>query len=159
MRPRKLEQLVKNIKPHHDKAVAGSVKKTLADLVAGDDRTGSTASSATTADRPNVHVLLKVVATLSSRALAFTCCAVDERLDCVAVSVFNFDEGRAMAVGDTLVIARPVLRSHSVTLRGGGRASFRLVRVTDPRTLTVNGRPIPNEWLAPVILKSELYNS
>ncbi|XP_022708241.1 tetratricopeptide repeat protein 5-like [Varroa jacobsoni] len=142
MRPRKLEQLVKNVKPHHDKAFGGSVKKSLAELTSSDERVGV----AGTAERPNVYVLLKVVATLSSRALAFTCCAVDEHLECVAVSVFNFDEGRAMAVGDTLAIARPVLRAHNVTLRGGARASFRLLRVTDPRTLAVNGRPIPNEW-------------
>lgn len=153
MRHRKLELLVKNTKSHHDKAAGASVKKFLCDLI---DHDGSQASSG---NLQNSYVLLKVVATLSSRALALTCCGVDENFDCVAVSVFNVDEVKGVAVGDTITIARPVLRSHSVTLRDGTQVAFRMLRVTDLRTLTVNGRPVPSSWLAPVVLKSELYNS
>lgn len=154
MRQRKLEQLVKNIKPRHDKSAGGCVKKSLAELADSEDRPVCGSSST-----DNCYVLLKVVATLSSRALAFTCCAVDERLNCIAVTVFNVDESRGMSVGDTLAISRPSLRTHNIALRGGTQLSFRLLRVTDLRSLTVNGRPVPAHWLAPVVLKSELYNS
>lgn len=97
--------------------------------------------------------------TLSSRALAFTCCAIDENFDCVAVSVFNLDEGKAFIVGDTIAIAGPEPKLHSVTLRNDARICFKSLRVSDPRTIAVNGRLITNKWLAPVMLTTELYNS
>lgn len=52
MRPRKLEQLVRNVKHHDDKAFGGSVKKSLAEQTSSDERV----SSAGAAERPNVYV-------------------------------------------------------------------------------------------------------
>lgn len=84
---------------------------------------------------------------------------MDENLDCVAVSVFNLDEGKAFIVGDTIAIAGPEPKVHNVTLRSGAKIAFKSLRVSDPRTIAVNGRLITNKWLAPIMLTTELYNS
>ncbi|KAL4713507.1 hypothetical protein ACJJTC_010492 [Scirpophaga incertulas] len=93
-------------------------------------------------------VLAKVIGSVHTEtAVPFTFVVVDENKDCVAVTVYNWADGRGAIIGDCVCIPEPTVLHHqheSDTVK----FDFKVIRVNNPMHLLMNGKRVGRNQFA-----------
>ncbi|KAJ8720948.1 hypothetical protein PYW08_006413 [Mythimna loreyi] len=93
-------------------------------------------------------ILGKVVGSIhNDNAVPFTFALVDESMECVLVTVYNWADGRGTIIGDCVAIPEPLMRRHKhesedVTY------DFKSIRVNNPLLLLLNGKRVSRNQFA-----------
>ncbi|GJQ77322.1 hypothetical protein Trydic_g20740 [Trypoxylus dichotomus] len=95
-------------------------------------------------------ILGKVVCSVhNEEAVPFTFCLVDRLGTCVAVTVYNFAEGKGVIIGDSVAIPEPYVTDVNFEYEDK-EYKFRLVRVETPLVLVVNSKKLTRDKQAGV---------
>ncbi|XP_049878423.1 tetratricopeptide repeat protein 5-like [Pectinophora gossypiella] len=80
-------------------------------------------------------------------AVPFTFALVDESMECVSVTVYNWADGRGAIIGDCVAIPEPTLSLHK---HASPRVTydFKSVRVNNPMQLLINGKRVGRNQFA-----------
>ncbi|RVE53033.1 hypothetical protein evm_002331 [Chilo suppressalis] len=93
-------------------------------------------------------VLAKVVGSIhNGNAVPFTFAVVDESMDCVCITVYNWADGRGAIIGDSVCIPEPKLaiqKYESKTLK----YEFKCIRLNSPMHLLLNGKRLSRDQFA-----------
>ncbi|CAH2055757.1 unnamed protein product, partial [Iphiclides podalirius] len=93
-------------------------------------------------------VLGKVVGSIhNENAVPFTFAIVDESLECICVTVYNWADGRGAIIGDCIAIPEPVLKTHKLE-SPLATYNFKSVRLNSPLLLLVNGKRVGRNQFA-----------
>ncbi|KAM3966010.1 tetratricopeptide repeat protein 5 [Aphomia sociella] len=131
IKTKKLTQMVQSIEEKI--ADVGPGRVTLAQLVNG----------------PNTSTALGVVvgSIHNDNAVPFTFAIVDESMECVCVTVYNWADGRGAIIGDCICIPEPQLREHHLD-SPLAKYNFKSIRVNNPMTMLVNGKRVGRNQFA-----------
>uniref|UniRef100_A0A2H1VDY4 SFRICE_011436 n=1 Tax=Spodoptera frugiperda TaxID=7108 RepID=A0A2H1VDY4_SPOFR len=101
-------------------------------------------------DGPNeARVILgKVVGSIhNDNAVPFTFALVDESMECVLVTVYNWADGRGAIIGDCVTIPEPLMRTHKYEADDVS-FDFKSIRINNPLLLLVNGKRVARNQFA-----------
>lgn len=101
-------------------------------------------------DGPNeARVILgKVVGSIhNDNAVPFTFALVDESMECVLVTVYNWADGRGAIIGDCVTIPEPLMRTHKYDADDVS-FDFKSIRINNPLLLLVNGKRVARNQFA-----------
>ncbi|XP_034836618.1 tetratricopeptide repeat protein 5-like [Maniola hyperantus] len=90
----------------------------------------------------NKVVLGRVVGSIhNDNAVPFTFAIIDESLQCVCVSVYNWADGSGAIIGNVVAVPEPLLTSHSMDSELA-QFEFKSIRVNNPLVLLINGKRV-----------------
>ncbi|XP_075981931.1 tetratricopeptide repeat protein 5-like [Anticarsia gemmatalis] len=93
-------------------------------------------------------VLGRVVGSIhNDNAVPFTFAMVDESMECVLVTVYNWADGRGAIIGDCVAIPEPSLSSHKHE-SDLTKYDFKSIRVNNPMLLLLNGKRVGRNQFA-----------
>ncbi|CAH0591599.1 unnamed protein product [Chrysodeixis includens] len=99
-------------------------------------------------DNPGTVVVGRVVGSIhNDNAVPFTFALVDDSMECVLVTVYNWADGRGAIIGDCIAIPEPQLRSHKHE-SDELTYDFKSIRVNNPLLLQLNGRRVSRNQYA-----------
>ncbi|XP_022823831.1 tetratricopeptide repeat protein 5-like [Spodoptera litura] len=101
-------------------------------------------------DGPNeARVILgKVVGSIhNDNAVPFTFALIDESMECVLVTVYNWADGRGAIIGDCVTIPEPLMRTHKYEAEDVS-FDFKSIRINNPLLLLVNGKRVARNQFA-----------
>ncbi|XP_026751628.1 tetratricopeptide repeat protein 5-like isoform X1 [Galleria mellonella] len=83
----------------------------------------------------------------NDNAVPFTFAIVDESMECVCVTVYNWADGRGAIIGDIVSIPEPQLREHKFD-SPLATYNFKSIRVNNPMSMLVNGKRVGRNQFA-----------
>ncbi|CAG9782558.1 unnamed protein product [Diatraea saccharalis] len=93
-------------------------------------------------------VLAKVVGSIhSENAVPFTFAVVDESMESVCVTVYNWADGRGAIIGDCVCIPEPKLTLHKYD-KQTLKYEFKSIRLNSPMHLLLNGKRVSRDQFA-----------
>ncbi|CAB3232140.1 unnamed protein product [Arctia plantaginis] len=99
-------------------------------------------------------VLGKVVGSIhNDNSVPFTFAMVDESMECILVTVYNWADGRGAIIGDCVTLPEPQLTSHKVDSELA-KYEFKSIRVNNPMVLLVNGKRVGRNQVASTCVTS-----
>ncbi|XP_059061089.1 tetratricopeptide repeat protein 5-like [Achroia grisella] len=126
---KKLAQMVQSI----DDSAVGPGRLQLVQLVPG--RNVGTALGVVVGSIHNVN------------SVPFTFAIVDESMECVCVSVYNWADGRGVIIGDYVSLPNPQMREHQFD-SPLVKYNFKSIRLNNPMSITVNGKRVGRDQYA-----------
>nr|XP_026491854.1 tetratricopeptide repeat protein 5-like [Vanessa tameamea] len=89
-------------------------------------------------------ILGRVVGSIhNENAVPFTFALIDESMQCVCVTVYNWADGRGALIGDAVAVPEPGLAAHRHQ-----HFEFKSIRVNNPMFLLVNGKRVGRHQFA-----------
>ncbi|CAG5054352.1 unnamed protein product [Parnassius apollo] len=102
----------------------------------------------------NKVVLGRVVGSIhNGNAVPFTFAIVDESMECVCVTVYNWADGRGAIIGDCVAIPEPNLQMHKLDSKLA-TYNFKSIRLNSPMLLLVNGKRVGRNQFACIRVSS-----
>ncbi|XP_026318134.1 tetratricopeptide repeat protein 5-like isoform X2 [Hyposmocoma kahamanoa] len=99
-------------------------------------------------DNEGKVLLGRVVGSIHSEsAVPFTFAIVDESMQCVCVTVYNWADGRGAIIGDCVAVPEPRVKTHKLE-SPLATYNFKSIRVNNPMWLLVNGKRVGREQYA-----------
>ncbi|CAH2087917.1 unnamed protein product [Euphydryas editha] len=93
-------------------------------------------------------VLGRVVGSIhNENAVPFTFAIIDESMQCICVTVYNWADGRGALIGDAVAVPEPLLSSCSMKT-DDAQFEFKSIRVNNPLFLLVNGKRVSRHQFA-----------
>ncbi|KAL0853186.1 hypothetical protein ABMA27_012943 [Loxostege sticticalis] len=93
-------------------------------------------------------ILAKVVGSIhSENAVPFTFAVVDESMECLCVTVYNWADGRGAIIGDCVCVPEPRLSVHKGE-QPRVKYNFKSIRVNNPMMILVNGKRVGRNQFA-----------